>query len=337
MRYFPAFFDLRDRPCLLVGGGEVAARKLRLLRGAGAAVTIVAPSVTAEIAGLAAAGHIRWRDRAFRTEDLAEMVLAVAATGDEDVDPAVARAGRTARVPVNVVDAPELSDFTVPAIVDRDPIVIGISTGGASPVLARRIRGSIEAILPERIGALARLAGEFRSAVVALVPDQDARRRLWERVLDGAVAERALAGDMPGAREALLSLANRRGAVEALPGRISILGATEKDADLLSLRGLHRLQGADCLIRLAGAAPALSIMARRDALRRDFEADDVAGLAHFAEGELRSGRHVVVILADDPDAWPDLPALLHGLAERGIAAETVGSAPKRTIRERKRA
>ena len=188
MRYFPVFFDLRDRPCLLVGGGEVAARKLRLLRGAGATVTIVAPSVTAEIAGLAAAGHIRWRDRAFHAEDLADAILAFAATGDEEVDRAVARAGRMAGVPVNVVDAPVLSDFTVPAIVDRDPIVIGISTGGASPVLARRIRRSIEAILPARIGALARLAGEFRSAVAALVPDPDARRRLWERVFDGVVA-----------------------------------------------------------------------------------------------------------------------------------------------------
>jgi uroporphyrin-III C-methyltransferase/precorrin-2 dehydrogenase/sirohydrochlorin ferrochelatase len=337
LRYFPAFFDLRDRPCLLVGGGEAAARKLRLLRGANAAVTVVAPSVTAEIASLATEGRVRWLRRAYRAEDLNCMALAHAATGLDDIDSAVARAGRSAGVPVNVVDAPELSDFTVPAIVDRDPIVIGISTGGASPVLARRVRRSIEASLPARIGLLARLAGEFRSAVAALVPDPDARRRLWERVFDGVVAERALAGDMPGAREALFSLANRRGAVEASPGRISILGATEKDADLLSLRGLHRLQGADCLIRMSGAAPALTSMARRDSQRCDFDPDDFIALGRFAEAELRSGRHVVVILAEDPVASPDLSALLCALAERGITAETVGSAPTQAILERKRA
>ncbi|MBT5413773.1 MAG: siroheme synthase [Rhodospirillaceae bacterium] len=337
MRYFPAFFDLRDRPCLIVGGGEAAARKLRLLRGAGAAVTIVAPSVTAEIAALADGGRVRWLNRAFRDDDPDGMVLAVAATGLEDVDGAVAGAVRSAGVPVNVVDAPDLSDFAVPAIVDRDPIVIGISTGGASPVLARRIRGLIEAMLPARIGALARLAGEFRGAVAALAPDADVRRRLWERVFDGAVAERALAGDEIGAREALLSVANRRGAVGVTPGRVSILGATEKDSDLVSLRGLHRLQSADWLILMAGAAPALTGMARRDALRRDFGPDDMAGLAQFAESELRSGGHVVVILEEDPAVSPGLPALLRALAERGIAAETVGSAPTQATRERKRA
>ena len=152
MQYFPVYFRLAGRPALLVGGGEAAVRKLRLLRRAGARVTVVAPEADGEIAELAGNGDVVWQRREFRHEDLASPALVIVAT-ESAADDRIAEAAREAGVPVNAVDRPELSTFIMPAIVDRDGIVVAISSGGAAPVLARRIRERIEALLPGRVVA----------------------------------------------------------------------------------------------------------------------------------------------------------------------------------------
>jgi len=266
MRYFPTFFDLAGKPCLVVGGGEAAARKLRLLRQAGARVTLVARRPNAEIEDLAARGEVDIRRRGFVAGDLRGQTLVIGAAGDAELDARVAEAAVAQGVPVNIVDRPELSSFTVPAIVDRDPVVVAISSGGGAPVLARWLRARIEALLPARLGALARLAQNFRSAVKATRPDQDARRRFWEDFFDGPAAEAALAGRDAEARDKTLALVNRRGPAEAR-GTVAIVGAGPGDADLLTLRAVALLQRAEVIVYDKLVGPEVLDRARRDAER----------------------------------------------------------------------
>lgn len=273
MRYFPAFLDLEGQSCLIVGGGETAARKLRLLRKAGAEVTLVAPTVTDEIAALDETRDVTWQRRRFRPADVRGKAVVLAATGIDAIDARVSEVARAADLPTNVVDRPELSSFIMPAIVDRDPVVIGISSGGAAPVLARRIRARIEGLLPSRLGGLARFAESFRPAVGAKIAPSE-RRGFWERVFDGAIAKRYLAGDEAGAAEAMLKAVNRPGAPEAAPepglvspGIVSIVGAGPGDPDLLTLKALRAIQDADVIVydRLVGDE--ILDYARRDAER----------------------------------------------------------------------
>ncbi len=306
MKYFPAFLDLSDRPALLVGGGEPAARKLRLLRKAGARVTVVAPHAVAEITALADGGQIVLHRRPFRPRDLRGQVLVVSATAVDGVDRAVAEAAKAAGLPVNVVDRPDLSTFVTPAIVDRGQVVIGISTGGAAPVLARRLRTAIEAALPARLGRLARFAETFRSAVAATVPDGRARRVFWESFFDGPVARRVLAGEENVAREAMLSLVNRRSSDQALMGGVTMVGAGPGDPDLLTLRALSALQTADAVVydRLVG--PEIVDRARRDAERiyvGKAKGDHSADQDEFNALLLslaRAGKRVVRLKGGDP-------------------------------------
>src|SRR5687767_9357708 len=161
MRHFPVFFDLRDAPVLIVGGGEIATRKMRLLREAGASITVVAPRLAAALEARVRQG-MSWIPRRFEPADVGGMRLVIAATDDREVNAAVSSAAQSANVPVNVVDDAELSSFIVPAIVDRSPIVVAISSGGAAPVLATRLRERIESLLDDSWGRLATLADRWR-------------------------------------------------------------------------------------------------------------------------------------------------------------------------------
>ncbi|MBM3518956.1 MAG: hypothetical protein FJX56_14060, partial [Alphaproteobacteria bacterium] len=170
LRYLPVFLDVSGRAVLVVGAGVVAARKIELLLRAGAAVTVVAPAATHEIADWAAGGRLRWLRRAFVPGDAAGQTLIYAATGAAATDRAVAEAAAAAGIPVNVVDRPELSRFVSPSIVERDPVTVAIATAGLAPALAGRVRAEIEAILPTRLGALARVMGRARAAVKTALP-----------------------------------------------------------------------------------------------------------------------------------------------------------------------
>ena len=164
MRYFPLFADLAEADVLVVGGGEAAARKVRLLRKAGARITVVAETATEELGGLAERGAIALLTRAFLPRDLRGQRLVYAATGDGLRDSAISRAAKARGIPVNVIDAPALSTFITPAVVDRDPVTVAIGTEGAAPVLARQIKSLIETLLPANLGLLARRAQDLRQA-----------------------------------------------------------------------------------------------------------------------------------------------------------------------------
>src|ERR1700746_2896578 len=194
MDYLPVFLQLQARPVLVVGGGRVAARKVELLRRTGARITVVAPELRDELHELAAHGELRHLQEYFSASHVNGAVAVVAATGLTEVNAAVSAAAQERHIPVNVVDDPAASTFIFPAIVDRSPILIAISSGGQAPVLARRIREQMEALLPARLGALARFMGERRNAVKRALRTA-ARRSFWERIVGGIVGARVFAGD----------------------------------------------------------------------------------------------------------------------------------------------
>lgn len=326
MSQFPVFFDLSGRRVLVVGGGALAARKLRLLRGTGASILLIAPTVSAEIAAAAEAGAIRHVARGFVAHDLAGAALAIAASGDAAVDAGVSAAARAIGVPVNVVDRRDLSDFFVPAIVDRDPIVVAVSSGGAAPVLARRVRARIEAMLPGRLGDVARFAERFRSSVAAVVP-APLRRRFWEQVFDGPVAAQVLAGAEHRARDAMLGLVN--GPQRPQVGQVAIVGAGPGDPDLLTLRALRLLQDADVIVHDRLVGPGVLDLARRDAERvfvgkaRGNHSLSQQGINALLAERALAGQRVVRLKGGDPFIFGRGGEEVEHLRRLGIAVEIV--------------
>ncbi|UYN97293.1 MAG: siroheme synthase [Enhydrobacter sp.] len=274
MKHLPLFFDLSGRRVVVVGAGAMADRKAALARAAGAEV------------------H---RFEAIRRGDLQGAAVVFVATGGEAGDTAAARAAREARVPVNVADRPALSDFIMPAIVDRDEVVVAVSTGGASPMLATWLRGRVEALLPERIGALARLARTFRAQARAMIADPAARRVFWRRLVEGPAGARALAGDEAGARRAVLAELNdsRRG-LKPLGVVHEILAPA--DPDLLTLRAARVLQDADAVLHDETVSAAVLARARRDAEFVALAGEDSAEVAR----RVSAGQTVVRLRAAFP-------------------------------------
>ncbi len=222
MDFLPIFIAIRNRDCLVVGGGEVAARKAALLLRAGARVTIVAPRLCEELNSRlleqcreqpgkqSPLARITYRAEAFRSDHLADAVLVIAATDDTAVNREVSEAARGLRIPVNVVDDPALCSFIMPSIVDRTPILIAVSSGGASPVLARLLRARLEGMIPVAFGRLAAYAARFRAQVKQRFSAPEARRRFWEKTLQGPFAEMVFAG-RDRAAEAYLERSLARG------------------------------------------------------------------------------------------------------------------------------
>ena len=327
MRQFPVFFTVQDRPVLIAGGGEAAARKLRLLLKADARVTVVAPDATDEILDLVEAGDIDWQARAFQPEDLTGIILAYGATGIDAVDRQVSDAARRAGVPVNVVDRPELSDFITPAIIDRAPITVAVSSGGTAPVLARGVKAAIERLLHPNLGALALFAERFRGAVKAVVPAGRTRLRFWDAFFDGPIAARVLAGDETGAAEDMLSYVNRRGREQ--DGIVHIVGAGPGAADLITLRGQRLLEQADVIVHDRLVGDGVLDLARRDAARIDV--GKAPGRHPVPQNEIndiliaeaRLGKRVVRLKGGDPFVFGRGGEELQALNAAGIRAEVV--------------
>ena len=269
MDHLPVFLRVRERTAVVVGGGAVAARKAELLLKCGARVRLVAPELhSAARALLAAAGaRITHCSARFEPEHLAQAMLVVAATESAAANASVALAARERDIPVNVVDDAELSSFILPAIVDRSPVVVAIGSQGGAPVLARRLRELIEALLPTRLGALARFAAARRRLVQRSLP-ASARRSFWERIFAGPVAVQVLGGNAAAAEAVFadeLTRAGTRGA--AASGEVYLIGAGPGDADLLTLRALQLLQQADVVLYDRLVTPEVLDRARREAER----------------------------------------------------------------------
>jgi uroporphyrin-III C-methyltransferase/precorrin-2 dehydrogenase/sirohydrochlorin ferrochelatase len=305
MDYLPIFIQLRGELAVVVGGGQVASRKVELLLKAGARVTVVAPALVEELDTLAARGDLRHVGAEFAPGHLAGAGIVIAATDSREVNAAVSCAARTARVPVNVVDDPELSTFIFPAIVDRSPVIVAVGTSGHSPVLARRVRAQIESLLPARLGALARFVGDRRKEVQQALPPAK-RRPFWERIVSGLVGSSVLAGNDTHADEAFQRELAASDAAGRL-GEVYLIGAGPGDPDLLTLRAVQLLQQADVVLYDRLVSDAVLDRARRDA-ERVFVGKETGGNHHQTQDEIhrllvqyaRRGLRVARLKGGDP-------------------------------------
>jgi uroporphyrin-III C-methyltransferase/precorrin-2 dehydrogenase/sirohydrochlorin ferrochelatase len=265
MEFLPLFHNLRGSHVLVVGGGEIALRKSRLIADAGALLRVVAPQIESQLRDLVEHSGGELILRGYEERDLDNCVLIIAATDDEPLNAQVSRNARARGVPVNVVDAPALCSVIFPAIVDRSPLVIAVSSGGDAPVLARLIRAKLETWIPSTYGQLAGLAARFRHQVKGLFPDVQQRRAFWEDVFQGPIADRQLAGQ--GAEAQRLLEAKIAGDAPKAPGEVYLVGAGPGDPDLLTFRALRLMQQADVVLYDRLVAPAILDLCRRDAER----------------------------------------------------------------------
>jgi uroporphyrin-III C-methyltransferase / precorrin-2 dehydrogenase / sirohydrochlorin ferrochelatase len=311
MRFLPVFLDTAAGVFILVGAGEAALGKLRLLRAAGAHVRWFPgkADIAEEVLTLPAQGRLEISVGDPLKADLSDVVAIVSAAG-EAIDARIAHRARGGRIPVNVVDRPDLSTFIFPAIVDRGEVVVAIGTGGASPVLARRLREVIEAWLPARIGDLAELIGRHRSRFAAAAPRVLSPRRFWQNVIAGPIADAVLAGRSSAAEAQLVSTIDAQGARQAGgDGKcetVFLVGAGPGDPDLLTLRALHALADADVVFYDELVTAAVLDRARRGAeqvfvgKRRGepgMDQDEINARLHAAA---RAGRRVVRLKGGDP-------------------------------------
>ncbi|MDO9320218.1 MAG: siroheme synthase CysG [Pseudomonas sp.] len=265
MDFLPLFHNLKGRCVLLVGGGEVALRKGRLLADAGAALRVVAPQVDGQLVALAASSQGTVELRGYQQADLDGVCLVIAATDDESLNAVVSEHCQARGIPVNAVDAPKLCSVIFPAIVDRSPLIVAITSGGDAPVLARLIRAKIETWIPATYGQLAGLSKRFRAQVKALFPDVQQRRVFWEEVFQGPIAESVFAGKL-GEGERLLADKVAGAAPKSL-GEVYLVGAGPGDPDLLTFRALRLMQQADVVLYDRLVAPEIVELCRRDAER----------------------------------------------------------------------
>jgi uroporphyrin-III C-methyltransferase/precorrin-2 dehydrogenase/sirohydrochlorin ferrochelatase len=265
MEFLPLFHKLQGSHVLVVGGGEIALRKSRLLVDAGALIRVVAPAVESQLDSLAAGSGGSVHRRGYQERDLDGCQLIIAATDDQVLNAQVSADAKLRGVPVNVVDAPALCSVIFPAIVDRSPLVVAVSSGGDAPVLARLIRAKLETWIPSTYGELAGLAARFRHRVKQLYPDVTQRRAFWEEVFQGPIADRQLAGQ--GAEAERLLEAKVNGAPPHAPGEVYLVGAGPGDPDLLTFKALRLMQQADVVLYDRLVAPAIIDLCRRDAER----------------------------------------------------------------------
>ena len=264
MQALPIFFNIKNRHCVVIGGGDVAMRKVSMLLKASAAVTIYSPEICHELQDFVSAKKIKFVQTNFEPNQLAGACMVIAATDDEAVNSAVSVAAKAQNIPVNVVDAPDLCTFTMGSIIDRSPVVIAVSSEGNAPVLARYIRAKIETMLPATYGRIADIAGEFREQVKAKFATTQARRIFWEGILQGPVVERVLSGQEQAARELLQNILDGTDAT-ANKGEVFLVGGGPGDPDLLTFRALRLMQQCDVCVYDKLVSPEVMELVRRDA------------------------------------------------------------------------
>ena len=264
MDLLPIFLNIKNKKCVVVGGGEVAFRKATLLLRAGADLNIVAPVLSDELRKLCVDTDCAITAREFEEADINNAILVVAATDDLKTNERVSVIASTLNIPVNVVDQPHLCSFIMPSIVDRSPIVVAISSGGSSPILTRKLKELNEAMIPGRIDKLAELLGSFRGRVKSEINDFSARIRFWENVLDSEIPELVYNGQDDEARSALDNwLTNPQN--DRVGGEVYLVGAGPGDPDLLTLRALRLMHKADVVLYDRLVSPEVLLKLRPDA------------------------------------------------------------------------
>lgn len=270
MDFLPIFVDVKGKPCLLVGGGEVAARKAALLNRAGARITVVAPEAREDVIALTVSTEGEYHQREFQPTDLEDVYLVIAATSDSTVNARISELADARKLPVNVVDQPSLCQFIVPAIVERAPITIAISTGGNSPVLTRELKERIETAVPRGYGDFARLLGSWRDEVKSAIPDDQQRTRFWESLMKGEVASLVFQGKTGQAQSTFRE--QLQAASQPIEkhspgntGEVWLVGAGPGDPELLTLKALRLMYAADIVLYDRLVSDEIMAMVRPDA------------------------------------------------------------------------
>jgi len=328
MQALPIFLNIKNRHCVVIGGGEVAMRKVMMLLKADAAVTLYSPELCHELQVLIQEKKINYVSARFEPNQLTGACLAVAATDDEMVNKAVSIAAKAQNIPVNVVDAPDLCTFTMGSIIDRSPVVIAVSSEGNAPVLARYIRTKIETMLPAGYGRIAAIAGEFREQVKAKFATTQSRRRFWENALQGPMVERVLSGQEQAARELLQNLINDTDTTSS-KGEVFLVGGGPGDPDLLTFRALRLMQQCDVCVYDKLVSPEVMELVRRDAeLIYVGKSRDQHTLPQDEINELLAslalqGKRVLRLKGGDPFIFGRGGEEIETLMERGVPFQVV--------------
>ncbi|RHW22655.1 siroheme synthase CysG [Pseudomonas jilinensis] len=328
MEYLPLFHNLQGRLVLVVGGGEIALRKARLLSEAGARLRVVAPQIEPQLETLVEQGGGECLVRGYQSADLNDTQLVIAATDDQALNAQVSADAQARQLPVNAVDAPQLCTVIFPAIVDRSPLMIAVSSGSHAPVLARLTRARIETLFPHSYGRLAQLAKRFRDKVKAAFPQINQRRVFWENVFQGDIAERIFAGQDEAA-ERLLERRLAEQAGQGYQGEVYLVGAGPGDPDLLTFRALRLMQQADVVLYDRLVAPAIIDLCRRDAERiyvgkaRAEHAVPQEQINQLLVDLARQGKRVLRLKGGDPFIFGRGGEEIEELAANGVAFQVV--------------
>ncbi|EPE7166428.1 siroheme synthase CysG [Cronobacter sakazakii] len=327
MDHLPIFCQLRHRACLLVGGGDVAERKARLLLEAGAALTVNALEFAPQFEAWAKQGMLRLVQGEFNASLLDDCWLAIAATDDDAVNNQVSEAAEARRIFCNVVDAPKQASFIMPSIIDRSPLMVAISSGGTSPVLARLLREKLEALLPQHLGKVAGYAGQLRRRVKQTFTSMSERRRFWEKFFVNDRLAQSLANDDEQAvnriTETLLSepLDDR--------GEVVLVGAGPGDPGLLTLKGLQQIQQADIVVYDRLVSDEIMNLVRRDAdrvfvgKRAGYHCVPQEEINQILLREAQRGKRVVRLKGGDPFIFGRGGEELETLCDAGIPFSVV--------------
>ena len=329
MHFLPIFLNIENRNCLVVGGGDVAARKVDLLLKARARVQLAARKLSPEIQERVDQGQIDYVGEEYYESLLNDCVLVIAATDNESLNSHISEQARQRNLPVNVVDNPPLCTFIMPSVIDRYPVQIAISTGGASPVLARLLRARLETMIPSSFGRLATLMRNVRAKVRAQIPDMRKRRRFWEDVLHGPVAEMLYSGQEMAALAAVEKRLEQPGADVPEYGEVYLVGGGPGDPDLLTFRALRLMQQADVVLYDRLVAPVIVDMVRKDADRiyvgkqRDQHALSQQEINSLLVKLAKEGKRVLRLKGGDPFIFGRGGEEIETLAAEGIPFQVV--------------
>ncbi len=328
MDYLPLFFNIKGQHCLVVGAGEIAARKIELLSRAGATITVVAKEVGDKVTSMQAIHCLEIKRSPYSPDDLQKFSLIISATDNHETNVLVAKTAKEHGIPVNVVDNPGLSSFIFPAIVDRSPVIIAVSSGGAAPVLARLLRAKIETVIPPAYGALAKLAEKFRDKVKDHITITPQRRVFWENVFQGPIAEEIFSGNREQA-EHLLEKSLSGNEVFENNGEVYLIGAGPGAADLLTFRALRLLQQADVVVYDRLVSPEIINLARRDAEKiyvgkqRQNHTLAQVSINQLLADLAKSGKRVARLKGGDPFIFGRGGEEIETLMEQGIHFQVV--------------
>ncbi len=329
MNYFPLFLRLKNRPCLIVGGGEVAARKISQLLKAEAEIHVVSPEICPEIDVFVKQGDVQYVCETYSSKHLDGKHLVIAATSDQAINKQVSIGAQARYIPVNVVDNPDLCSFIVPSMIERDPVQIAISTGGASPVLARLLRSRLETYIPSAYGRLAKLIGDFRARVKQRFPDMKQRRRFWENILNGPITEMFLAGQDKAGLAALEEQLEKGADSIERKGEVYLVGGGPGDPDLLTFRALRLIQQAEVVLYDRLVSPEIVGLARKDAemiyvgKERDQHTVPQEDLNQLLVKHAKAGKRVLRLKGGDPFIFGRGGEEIEHLAEAGVSFQIV--------------